>query len=66
MKSPEDVIEEADVAMSVKEMAYDILPKLEEFFGEAYVAVDEEEGSLTFWETESMDVGLNITFQDNS
>lgn len=65
MTCPEDIIEAADVSINVKEAAYDMLTSIEELFSQVNVTFDPEEGSLEFWETESLDAGLSFSIKDN-
>jgi hypothetical protein len=65
MTCPKDIIESADVSVNVKEAAYDMLNFVEELFGDVYVSFDPEDGSIEFWETDSMDVGMSFSIKDN-
>lgn len=66
MTCPKDIIEAADVSINVKEAAYDMLNLIEDLFGDVYVSFDSEDGSIEFWETDSMDTGMSFTVKDNS
>lgn len=65
MICPQEIIEAAEVSASVKEAAYDLLPTIEDWFGDFYVSPSPDEGSITFSETESMDTGMSFVIQDN-
>lgn len=65
MICPQEIIEDAEVSASVKEAAYDLLPTIEDWFGAFHVSINQDECSITFWETESMDTGMSFVIQDN-
>ena len=42
-----------------------MLASIEELFSQVNVTFDPEEGSLEFWETESLNAGLSFSIKDN-